>query len=137
MRRFIWLAPLVLAAFVAGCNDSPTSPSPAQIAGEWSGTLESTNYQARAVTVTLTQAGESVNGTWVGGDWDGSITATVDGNRASGTVTIHMPALVGRCESSGAFGGSASSSTMTWTVVTFDGECGAPPASARFVIQRR
>ncbi|MGE0043614.1 MAG: hypothetical protein AB7H88_07775 [Vicinamibacterales bacterium] len=137
MRRFFWMAPLALAAVAAGCSDRPTSPSPAQVAGDWSGTLESANYQARAVTLTLTQAGESVNGTWTGGDWDGAITATVDGNRASGTVTIRMPALVGRCESSAAFGGDASSSTMTWNVVGFDGECASPPAGARFVIQRR
>ncbi|MGE3275729.1 MAG: hypothetical protein AB7O67_11500 [Vicinamibacterales bacterium] len=128
---------IALAMAGAACDDNPNAPSPAQTQGTWSGTFESSNYQSRAVQVTLTQADTSINGSWSGGDWSGSITGTVDGNRASGTVTIRMPALVGECESSSAFGGNASSTTMTWSITRFEGQCDTPPAGARFVIQRR
>ena len=141
MHRSARLAASLIVALVAwGCEDNPTAPSqPAQIAGTWTGTAESSNNGARAIQITLTQSGDSVTGTWTAGDWQGAVTATTDADSVSGTITIQIPTLLGTCTETSPFSGAASteSNAMNWMLVGFNGDCANPPTDARFVIQRR
>ncbi|MEO8682932.1 MAG: hypothetical protein ABI665_28050 [Vicinamibacterales bacterium] len=133
---------LLSLSFVVGCDELPARPSPAQLSGDWSGTFESSSTQTHAVTTTVTQAGSDFNGRWVTDPaaWEGTYSGTVDRNdRISGTITINMPQLVGRCDATAAFGGAVSQndSTMDWNLSNFTGNCSDPPQNGRITVQRR
>ena len=139
MWRALTLAGLTL---LAACDELPARPSPAQVAGNWSGTFESSSTATRAITVTITQASGDFNGRWVTDPtaWEGTFSGTVDtSDRVSGTLSINMPQLVGRCDATAAFGGAVSNndSTMNWNMSNFTGNCADPPANGRITIQRR
>ena len=143
---------VLFAVCLTGCgggSSSPTAPSPppppppANVAGQWSGTLESTNYVPLAVFVTLNQTSTTVSGTWAASTGSsgiaGNITGTVDTSSFTGTMTLSLNQSAG-C--SGSFSGPAAtaSSTLTWSSAGFTGNCNlnaGNPISPRFVLQRR
>jgi hypothetical protein len=111
----------------AGCepNAPPTSPTPAamNLAGTWSGTWTFSVGGAvvtDAVTMTLTQTGASVNGSWTAG---GGSTGTVGFTAAttlSGSLSINHTLLTGQlCAASTTISGTASSSALQFTLGTF------------------
>ena len=145
------LVAVFLASIIAiSCGGgNPTAPSPppppppANIAGTWSGTLESSNYVPLAVFVTISQTSATVSGTWGAQTGTsgiaGNITGTVDPSSFTGTMTLSINQSAG-C--SGSFNGAVAtaSSTMTWTSAGFTGNCNlnnGNPLSPRFVLQRR
>jgi hypothetical protein len=147
MKRAIAAVAVVLSTSAIACGGSsspaaPTPPPPAQISGNWSGTLETTNYQPLAVFVTMNQTSTTVDGTWGAQSGTnglaGNITGTVDSSSFTGTITFSINQTTA-C--SGSFNGGASSlSTMTWSSAGFTGNCAlnnGNPLSPRFVLQRR
>ena len=60
-RVFIIAAAAVLAACKA---KSPTAPTPAEIAGSWSGPLTDALQGSGTLSFSLAQTGDSVTGTW-------------------------------------------------------------------------
>ena len=146
VRRSLLLV-LVLALAACGGKSSPTAPpppppQPAQIAGNWSGTFESSNYAPVAVFLQLNQTSAAITGTWAaqsgGSGIAGNITGTVDPTTFTGTITFSINQTTG-C--SGAFSGNASSTgNLTWSSAGFTGNCNlvaGNPLGPRFVIQRR
>lgn len=148
MVRYAAVLSLVFVGLVSGsCGGSPAAPTPpppppAQVAGNWSGTLESSNYQPLAVFMTLSQTSTTVTGTWAAQSGSsgiaGNVSGTVDTSSFTGTLTFSINQTAG-C--SGSFSGGAGASTMTWSSAGYTGNCGlAPPGnplSPRFVLQRR
>ncbi|MBM3777411.1 MAG: hypothetical protein FJW23_04100 [Acidimicrobiia bacterium] len=81
----------VLVAEAVGCGESPTRPTPLpSVSGNWTDALESSSNSARAVDVSISQAGNSVAGTWVNqsSDWNGTIGGTISGTTFTGTATL-------------------------------------------------
>lgn len=135
---------LVCALVVVVACDNPNSPSNfAQISGNWSGTMESSNWTTVPVTLALSQASDAVNGTWATtdtSDWNGQITGTVTKTNFSGTFTISAPQVGGgqRCTGTAAIAGAASSgaTTLTWTGPGFTGNCTGLPVTLRWALRR-
>ena len=112
----------------AGCGDSGTSPSepPADLTGSWTGQIgSSTSGTAIRITWTATQSGSTASGAArlvkpaVGTEVPGTLTATIDGNRASlsfsapaGSVPT-LPACTSSGTGSGIFGGNSMSGSFT------------------------
>ena len=122
----------------------PTPPPPANVAGNWTGNLESSNYTASAVNVTLNQTGTNVTGTWAIAirDWNGTITGTTDTSSFTGTFTFSGPNALGagpRCTGTASVSGGASTSgpTVVWTSPGFTGSCTGMPVGLRWNLQRR
>jgi hypothetical protein len=144
-RRVLMLAYCV-GLSACGSSSTPAAPTPppaaAQIGGNWSGTLESGNYQPVAVFVTLSQTNSTVTGTWAAQSGTsgiaGNISGTVDPTSFTGTITFSINQTAG-C--SGSFSGNASSTAnLTWSSAGFTGNCNVNlgnPVSPRFVLQRR
>ena len=141
---------LVLALALSACGGKnnpiapppPPPPQPAQIAGNFSGTFESSTYSPIAIFVSLNQTGTTISGTWSGTTGTngiaGNITGTVDPSTFTGTISFSFNQTAG-C--SGSFTGSAAPNTLNWSSPGFTGNCGlsAPgnPLAPRFVLQRR
>jgi len=144
MTRF--LIAVLVSLCVVGCSrdkPTPTAPSPpppANIAGSWTGTFESNNWAQQAITLSLTQAGSGVNGTWAVEvqSWTGTISGTTDPSTFSGSFTINARSVTGgACTGTASFSGSAGASTMTWTSPGFSSTCTGMPAGIRVAMQRR
>jgi hypothetical protein len=120
MKRF-GLAVLV-ATLVSACGT--TAPSEANLAGNWAGTMlstEGTDQGTVEIVMTLTQAGASVSGTWgiAGLPFfqlaNGSLLGTVTASSFSGTFTFNTLNPNGEvCTGTFAVSGNAGAN-MTWT----------------------
>lgn len=132
----------VVAASLAACGKNPNSPSNyAQIAGNWTGNLQSSNWNAAAVNVVLSQSNDAISGTWASGsfDWNGTITGTVSKTSFTGTFSLSAPRTGGgRCSATAAVSGPASTTgnTVTWTGAGFTGDCTGLPVGVTFNLQR-
>ena len=144
MKRLASVLALVVAFSACGSSapTAPTPPPPANVAGSWSGTLESSNYQPLAVFVTLNQTSATVTGTWAAQSGAsgiaGNVNGTTDSSSFTGSITFSINQTAG-CSASFS-GGASSAATMTWTSAGFTGNCnlvGGNPLSPRFVLQRR
>ncbi|HET9372087.1 MAG TPA: hypothetical protein VFO19_17625 [Vicinamibacterales bacterium] len=133
---------VALAVVGGGCGDSPTDPSGSlNLAGSWTGTWQ---YVASGVTVTddveatITQNGSNATGTWTSASGaTGSLSLTVASD-LSGTITItQTPLASNACTASTSLSGSATSSTMDFTLgaITGVGLC-QWAASQRFVLEK-
>lgn len=140
---------LALALVVSACGSkSPTAPppppppQPAQVAGLWTGNLESSNWNTVAVELQLTQAGTAVNGTWASStvDWNGTITGTVTPDSFSGSFTMSAPNALNvgpRCTGNASVSGPAGGNTFRWTGPGFTGSCTGMPTGFALNMQRR
>lgn len=144
MRRLIFLIGSLL--FVGACGSTPaapTAPSPANVAGGWSGTITTSNYGTQSFTMLLTQAASTVNGTWTSPSfgWTGAVSGTVTPTNFSGTMSLSGVSTQNvPCSAVASVSGNASSSTMTWTSPFFtaaSGPCGNQPANVRIDMQLR
>jgi hypothetical protein len=126
---------LVLAAASFGCGSaSPSIPSPAappspvvNIAGPWSGTLESENFSTRTITMTVVQGGNCVDGVWTSGasDWTGAISGFAGADSFSGQISFEAATESGRCTGVGDTSGQVGANTLRWTSTGFTavGQC--------------
>jgi hypothetical protein len=114
------------------------------IAGRWTGTLETSTYAPETVNADLAQAASgAITGTWIETSQvdqaQGTITGTVDDDSFAGTITYTFGPGFPTC--SGSFTGPAATDSLTWSAPTFTGNCGlAPPGNPtniRFVLRRR
>lgn len=138
MKRLL----VVITLLSAACG-SPTAPSPSSVAGTWTGNMQSSNWNAIAVSVVLAQSAASVSGTWANAsnDWNGTITGTTDPTSFTGTFTISTPNASGvgpRCTGTASVSGPASSGgqTVRWTGAGFTGSCTGLPVSLVWNLQR-
>lgn len=137
---------LVLLTGLA-CHGSTTAPTPANVAGTWSGTMsftDSIGQFAQTVTMNLTQSGATVSGTWQtsGGRLpkNGTIGGTTTTSSFSGTftVTITNPSTGTSCNGTLSVSGSAGGSALTWTSPGVVGGCPLdPPTNITFTVVRQ
>ena len=141
MRRLLIGVALTLAAACSNPNDPSNF---AQVAGNWTGTLSSSNFAAVAVALTMSESGGTVTGTWASAiaNWSGNISGTVDKNSFTGSFTLNAPNAAGvqnACSGSASVSGATSSqpTTLTLTSAGFTGTCTGEPIGVVIAIQRQ
>jgi hypothetical protein len=130
------LCALALAGVGAACGSSTSSPSTgpsapggpfADLSGTWTGTFESANFSARAITLTVVQTGNCVDGAWItsSSDWHGAISGLATADSFSGFLSFERSASGGgQCNGTAAITGPAGS-TLRFTAdsMTAVGAC--------------
>ena len=120
---------------------APTTPSPApaalaNVAGNWSGTLEAPGFATRNLTMVVFQGGNCVDGAWrtTSTEWSGSVSGFAGAGSFSGELTLQGP---GGCGGVGTFSGEVTASTIRWTSSGFSGGCpGGLPQNATLSLRR-
>lgn len=87
---------LVLAGAGAACGSASPGPTGifADFSGTWTGTFESTNFSTRAITFTVVQTGNCVDGAWITStsDWHGAISGIATADSFSGFLSFERSA---------------------------------------------
>jgi hypothetical protein len=139
MKRFV----VALAcAFVAACGSTPAAPTPpASVAGGWSGTVQYTaggTPGTQAVLMDLTQAGDTVNGTYSAQNFNGTVTGSTTPTSFSGTFTFNARTVTGAsCSGTFAASGTAGGATLTWTSPGVTATCTGTPVNLTIAVQHR
>lgn len=138
---------VIVALLAVGCGKdspvAPTPPQPAQIAGGWTGTISYTaagSPSTQAIVMDLTQAGATVNGTYVVGSlFGGTVTGATTATGFSGTFTFNGRTASGTaCTGTFAVSGPASAAaTLQWTSPAVTGNCNGTPVGMTIAVQRR
>jgi hypothetical protein len=122
----------------------PTSPppaAPANVAGNWTGTLESSGFAPRSITILAFQGGTCVDGAWrtEPPEWSGAISGFADVSSFSGSVSFERPADgPGKCAGIATFSGEVGTETIRWTSAGFTGSCaGGLPQSVTITLRRQ
>jgi hypothetical protein len=137
--RLAAVAPVIVMLAACG-GTAATEPSPVSAAGTWTGVFESTNFAQQSVTLTLTQTGSSVGGTWVATPlaMSGAVSGTHTGGTFSGSLTLATPSATGgTCSGTASVTGSVAATSLTWSGQGFTGSCGGLPLGIRFVAERK
>lgn len=135
----------------AGCSTSSTSITPStantnvnaiNMAGSWSGTLESANLPTQNITAIIVQGGTCVDGAWASStsDWNGAISGYAGEASYSGQFSFDRADGNSRCTASGTVSGSVTADTITWTGtgLTAVSPCRDPlPQSIVITLRRR
>jgi hypothetical protein len=123
MRRAIPGLLAVMLAAACSASRTPTTPSSpplnvVNLAGTWSGTLESANFPAKTVTLTVGQGGNCVDGAWTtaSSDWTGAISGYAAADSFSGQFSFERTADGGgKCNAAGTIAGQAGTASLRWT----------------------
>ena len=97
MRRMILGGVLCV---LAGCGgSSPAAPSPATVAGTWRGTItNSLGSGPTPATLTLSQSGSALSGTWNLVGPDGASTGSLSGNAIGALAAMTLtPSVATQC----------------------------------------
>jgi hypothetical protein len=111
----------VVSSLIASGCAGPNAPSPANVAGSWSGVVRwmATNGDVipEAITMTLSQRGSAVTGTWNTRLRYGNVSGTTTSTDFSGTFTYNTSAEDDGtpCVGSMAVSGNAGGSTLNWS----------------------
>lgn len=150
------LAP-VLLLLALGCGGSvatinPVTPSPnpvapaspsANMAGTWTGSAESSNFPAHAITLVVTQADSCVDGVWNDATfgWKGAISGLATADSFSGQISFERSSDAGgKCQAAGTVSGPVDGNTIRLTAgsLTAGGTCvGDLPQSLILSVQRQ
>ena len=120
---------------------APADPTIANVAGAWTGSLESSAFASRPISATLTQIGvDCVDGGWRtdGSEISGAISGFAQPNFSfSGFLSVEgSPGQTGLCPGVVRVTGSASPNGIKWTWVN-DGNCaGGVEQTVTFKLQR-
>lgn len=138
MKRLV----LCLCVFSAACGGSPSAPSYASMAGNWTGTMQFTQpltgLAAVGYAMNLTQAGSAVNGSWATQNLNGTLSGATTANSFSGMFTFNTVATNGTaCSGSFAVAGPAGGNTVTWTSPGVTGNCTNAPLNITIAAQLR
>jgi hypothetical protein len=125
-RRWSVACGLIIAVVALGCGGSSAAPPAAptsssappgedvvSIAGNWVGTLESTNVAVQTISMVVTQFANCVDGSWksADGDWTGAISGFAMKGSFSGQITFERRSN-GGCLAAGNVGGEVGSGTL-------------------------
>jgi len=126
------MAPL-LAVLALGCGSSkpldPASPSPqpspggplppvVNMAGTWTGTVESSNFPTRNITLVVVQAYSCVDGEWKdpAGEWTGALSGLASTDSFAGQISFERAANAGgKCLASASIAGQVVDDQIRWT----------------------
>jgi hypothetical protein len=124
-------------------SPGPTNPAPvvpANVGGNWSGTLESAGLAPRAISILAFQSGTCVDGAWRTDppEWTGAISGFADVGSFSGSVSFERPADgPGKCAGIATFSGTVGPDLIRWTSDGFTGTCaGGLPESVTITLRR-
>ena len=114
-------------------DPGPTAPAGpfANVAGTWTGTLESANAPTTTITLTVVQSGSCVDGAWTSsaGEWRGAISGVASADAFGGFMSFEQPAGVnGPCSAIGNATGPASGSAFSMSVSAIKALSGCPGA---------
>ncbi|MEQ1760039.1 MAG: hypothetical protein ABL986_17115 [Vicinamibacterales bacterium] len=129
------VAAIAVAVSTLGCGSAPAAqtspthtPSPqtvtgpfVELAGTWTGTIESSNFPARTITVTLIQSLNCVDGVWRSndGEWTGAISGLATMDAYTGQVSFERSEDRGRCGGIANVAGPSDPSTLRWSGAGF------------------
>ncbi|MGE3176260.1 MAG: hypothetical protein AB7O32_02220 [Vicinamibacterales bacterium] len=125
----LWLCAISCGGGGSIADPGPTPPSGTfvDIAGRWSGVLESANLPARQITMMVVQSGNCVDGVWEEpGGWTGAISGFATGDAYEGQISIERDEGGRRCSAVGVVTGPVATATAHWTGSGFSG-VGAVP----------
>src|SRR5580704_4090612 len=94
-RVFVAAVATAAVACAIACS-SPSTPSPAQVAGVWGGTTDApheTLPDGFAILITVSQLGTSLSDTWLTGTSSSGVTGTLTGTVNGANVTMQMTNL--------------------------------------------
>jgi hypothetical protein len=147
---------IALLGFACGSTISPATPTgpthtpdpnlpvpanPANVAGNWTGTLASAGAPPRTISVLAFQTAACVDGAWNSdpAEWVGAISGYADAGSFSGSFSIQRPADgPGKCGGVGTFSGEVGDATIKWTSSGFTGECaGGLPQAVTITLRRQ
>jgi hypothetical protein len=134
------VAPLIVMLAACGGTAATEPTPPVTASGTWTGNLESTNFGQQGVTLTLTQTGNAVGGTWATPalNMSGSVSGTLTSGAFSGSLTLATPSATGgTCSGTASVTGSVAATNLTWSGQGFTGSCGGLPLGIRFVAERK
>lgn len=138
-----WLVVITAFCVTVSCGDStPSSPTAPvnSIAGTWTGTLDSTNFAQQGITLSLTQSGPTIGGTWAapGISMSGTVTGTLSGSAFTGNLTLTTLDALGRtCTGTAPATGTLESTALNWLSQGFVSSCGGVPLGVRISAARR
>ena len=88
MHRLSLAVVVLSAALAIGCDSTPTAPSTANVAGQWTGTTcDTARITSCVITVNISQEGSSLTGTWGKTASSGTLTGSVSGSVVSLVMT--------------------------------------------------
>lgn len=90
-RRLIAGFALVFALTVTGCGSNANSPSDTNVAGTWSGTVNSTYAGLSTFRATFGQSGNAISGSWSTSSNGGQFSGSKNGASVSVTATPANP----------------------------------------------
>ena len=143
---------LIVTTAVSACggSDAPAAPAPvfANVAGTWTGTFQSTQNDsntglpvqgAQAVSLTMTQNGSTVTGTWTttaaATPRSGSIAGTTTAAAFSGTFSYNSTSVNGTpCTGTLAVSGPAGGVALTWTSPAIVENCTNAPTNITITV---
>ena len=151
LNRKSFGALVLLGAAACGGSSSPSAPAPvnANVAGTWVGTMSFTQNNAdgvasqfnQAVSLTLTQNGATVGGTWTstnGPPRSGTVGGSVTASAFSGSFTYNATANTGNpCTGTVAVAGAVSGNSLMWTSPSVVENCTNPPTQLTFSAVRQ
>ena len=120
---------------------TPSTPleTPANVAGTWSGTIESSGFVSRAITMLAFQGGTCVDGAWKTepAEWSGAISGYANATSFSGSMTVQGSDNSSKCSGVATVSGTVGADTIRWTGSDFTGACpGWLPQSLTIVLRR-
>jgi hypothetical protein len=141
--RFVLFVVAVCFAGACGGGSTPASSSPANVAGNWAGTFQFTAADGTRVsaplTMTLTQSGANVSGSWTAAAQpasSGTVAGTVTATSFSGTFTF-VASVTTTCTGTFPVSGAAGGSSVSWTSPAITGNCSNLPTSITIAAQIR
>jgi hypothetical protein len=115
--------------------------NPVNVAGNWTGTFESSGFAPRAITLLAFQTGACVDGAWKTEpeEWVGAISGYADVASFTGSISFQRPGDgAGECSGVGTFSGDVGADTLRWTSTGFTGECaGGLPSTVTITLRRQ
>ncbi|HEY3883877.1 MAG TPA: hypothetical protein VGL62_01620 [Vicinamibacterales bacterium] len=124
-------------------QSTATIPDAFNIAGNWSGTIQSNNLPTRTITMTIVQTSSCVDGAWkdAAGQWTGAISGWATTDSFSGQISFERTADGGgTCSAVGNAEGAIGNDGIHWTVDAFtsSGACaGDLPQSTVITLQHQ
>jgi len=142
--RFMLSIGVAASTFACGGMNPPaTMPTPVpsgdypRIAGQWVGTLQSSNLASQPMTMDVVQTSDCVDGGWKTGEWNGAISGYAVPSGFAGVITFQRTDNGARCNASANVSGEVTVDSLRWTTGDLVGECSVGSLPQAVVIAMR
>jgi hypothetical protein len=110
------------------------------MAGRWVGTLESTNFTTRVISMEIFQTGDCVDGGWTSqpDEWAGALSGLADVGAFEGIVSLERSSGGTRCSGIAIVSGEVRRDSITLRGSGFSGQCpGGMPQNVAIVLRKQ